>query len=60
MWAMPDATVQKMIGPITILMSLTKPSPSALTQSLWATSGNSQPNRKPSRIANSTCTYSSR
>ncbi len=30
---MPDTTVQKMIGAITILISLMKPSPSALTQS---------------------------
>ena len=56
MWAMPEATVQKMMGAITILMSLTKPSPSALTHSLWATSGASQPKRKPSPIAMSTCT----
>jgi hypothetical protein len=31
MWAMPEATVQKMIGAMTILMSLMKPSPSAFT-----------------------------
>ena len=35
---MPDTTVQKMIGAITILISLMKPSPSALTQSLVAKS----------------------
>ena len=33
---MPETTVQKMIGAITILISLMKPSPSALIQSLVA------------------------
>ena len=56
MWAMPDATVQKMIGAMIILMSLMKPSPSALTQGLSAMSGASQPSRKPSTMAISTCT----
>src|SRR5229473_363072 len=55
---MPDTTVQKMIGAITILISLMKPSPSALIQSLVASVGASQPTTTPSRIAISTCTYS--
>ena len=59
MWAMPDTTVQKMIGAMTILMSLMKPSPSAFTHGLSAMSGASQPTRKPSTMAISTCTYSS-
>src|SRR3974390_3339396 len=54
---MPDTTVQKMIGAITILISLMKPSPSALTQSFWPKAGNSQPNIAPSTMASSTCTY---
>lgn len=48
---MPDTTVQKMIGAITILISLMNPSPSALIQSLLARSGKSQPTRIPRRIA---------
>ena len=48
---MPETTVQKMIGAITILISLTKPSPSALIQSLVAKSGNSQPTSAPSTMA---------
>ena len=51
---MPDTTVQKMIGAITILISLMKPSPSALIQSLVARLGHSQPTTTPSRIAIST------
>ena len=53
---MPETTVQKMIGAITILISLMKPSPSALIQSLVATMGHNEPTRTPSRIAISTCT----
>jgi hypothetical protein len=53
---MPDTTVQKMIGAITILMSLTKPSPSALTQSFLAKSGNSQPTMTPRMMAIKTWT----
>ena len=49
--AMPDTTVQKMIGAITILISLMKPSPSALIQSLVASAGHSQPNSAPSTMA---------
>src|SRR5437868_8770989 len=54
---MPETTVQKMIGAITILISLIKPSPSALIQSLVAQAGSSQPNSAPSTIAISTWTY---
>src|SRR4051794_1935094 len=54
---MPETTVQKMIGAITILISLMKPSPSALIQSLVAQTGSSQPNSAPSTIAISTWTY---
>src|SRR6185369_3245607 len=57
MWAMPETTVQKMIGAITILISLMKPSPSALIQSLVATAGQSQPTMAPSTMAISTWTY---
>src|SRR4051812_5544742 len=57
-WAMPDTTVQKMIGAITILISLMKPSPSALIQSLVARLGHSQPTSAPSTMAISTWTYS--
>ncbi len=53
---MPDTTVQKMIGAITILISLMKPSPSALIQSFLASSGQSQPTTTPSRIAIKTWT----
>ncbi len=56
MCAMPAVTVQKMIGAISILMSLMKPSPSAFTQSLPAMSGASQPRRNPKTMAVSTCT----
>src|SRR3954447_8971863 len=56
-WAMPETTVQKMIGAITILISLIKPSPSALIQSFVAYAGSSQPNRAPSMIAINTWTY---
>ncbi len=48
---MPETTVQKMIGAITILISLMKPSPSALIQSLVAKPGQSQPTTAPSRMA---------
>ena len=51
---MPDTTVQKMIGAITILISLMKPSPSALIHSLVARLGHSQPMRAPSTMAIST------
>jgi len=34
--AIPETTVQKIIGAITILISLMKPSPSAFTQSFVA------------------------
>src|SRR3954466_14003866 len=54
---MPETTVQKMIGAITILISLIKPSPSALIQSLVARPGSSQPNSAPITIAISTWTY---
>src|SRR5271155_4830969 len=57
MCEMPDTTVQKMIGAITILMSLTKPSPSALIQSFLPTSGSSQPTMTPSTMAIRTWTY---
>ena len=46
---MPETTVQKMIGAITILISLMKPSPSALIQSLVASAGHSQPTRRRAR-----------
>src|SRR5712671_1917925 len=55
--AMPETTVQKMIGAITILISLIKPSPSALIQSLVAMAGWSQPNSAPITIAIRTWTY---
>src|SRR4051812_9266226 len=58
MWEMPDTTVQKMIGAITILISLMKPSPSALIQSLVARVGHSHPTTAPSRMAIRTWTYS--
>ena len=54
MCAMPDTTVQKMIGAMTILISLTKPSPIALIQSFLAKSGHSQPTKAPSTMATST------
>jgi len=54
MWAMPETTVQKMIGAMTILMSLTKPSPIALIQSFLANSGNNQPMIAPRTMAVST------
>lgn len=43
-WAIPDTTVQKMIGAVNIVVSLMKPSPRALTKSLVASDGHSQPN----------------
>ena len=54
MWAMPDTTVQKMIGAITMRISLMKPSPSARTQSLVAKVGNNQPSSAPNTIASKT------
>ena len=54
MWEMPDTTVQKMIGAITILISLMKPSPSALIHSLVASFGSNQPTSTPSTMAIST------
>jgi hypothetical protein len=45
-----------MIGAITILISLMKPSPSALIQSLVARFGHSQPTTTPIRMAISTWT----
>src|SRR5215207_4372558 len=54
---MPDTTVQKMIGAITILIILMKPSPIALIQSLVAKPGHSQPTMAPRTMAISTCTY---
>jgi hypothetical protein len=53
-WEMPDTTVQKMIGAISIRISLMKPSPSALIQSLVARSGHSQPTMTPITMAIST------
>ena len=53
-WAMPDTTVQKIIGAIIILINLIKPSPMALIQSLVAISGYSQPKMAPSTIPIST------
>ena len=53
---MPDTTVQKMIGAITMRISFTKPSPSALIQSFLAKSGNSQPTSAPSTMAINTWT----
>src|ERR1700730_2495574 len=58
MWAMPETTVQKMMGAIIILISFTKPSPSALIHSFLAKSGNSQPTSPPSTMAMSTWIYS--
>src|ERR1700730_14158350 len=58
MWAMPETTVQKMIGAIIILISFTKPSPIALIHSFLAKSGKSQPTRPPSTMAMSTWIYS--
>src|SRR3954451_21316718 len=57
MCEMPDTTVQKMIGAITILISLMKPTPSALIQSLVARLGHSQPTTTPSRMAIRTWRY---
>ena len=53
---MPEATVQKMIGAITILISLMKPSPSALIAGVVAKSGKAMPTMTPSRMANRTWT----
>ncbi len=53
---MPETTVQKMIGAITILISLMKPSPIALIHSLVASDGHSQPTMAPSTMAISTWT----
>ena len=51
--AMPVTTVQKMIGPITILMSLMNPSPSGFM--LTANEGKKCPSAMPMAIAISTC-----
>ncbi len=53
---MPETTVQKMIGAITIRISRMNPSPSDLIQSFVAKFGNSQPTTTPRAIANNTCT----
>ena len=49
---MPSTTVQKMIGPIIILMSLMKPSPSGFSASPVA--GNAKPMTAPITTATST------
>ena len=54
--AMPVTTVQKMIGPITILISLMKPSPSGFMST--AKSGEKWPSAMPMMIATITWTYS--
>ena len=53
--AMPCTTVQKMIGPITILMAAMNMSPSGFR--LAPVSGKKYPIRIPRAIAQSTCTY---
>ncbi|MNK92574.1 hypothetical protein D3C87_1127020 [compost metagenome] len=53
--AMPVTTVQKMIGPMIILISLMKASPSGFIST--PVSGQTWPSRMPTAIANSTCTY---
>ena len=52
--AMPTATVVKTIGPMSILMSFTKPSPSGFIA--MPHSGFSQPSSTPSAIATRTWT----
>ena len=54
MLAMPSTMVRKMIGPMTILTSLTKVSPRGL--SAFPRSGATTPRSTPSAIAVSTCT----
>ena len=51
---MPETMVQNMIGAMTILISLMKPSPIALTQSLFAYSGETHPKSTPRTMAIST------
>ena len=53
-WAMPETTVQKIMGAITILISLMKPSPSAFTPSWVANAGKSHPTAAPRTIAKRT------
>src|ERR1700748_3018984 len=55
MWAMPETTVQKMIGAITMRISATKPSPSGFI--FCARPGSRWPRTAPTTIANSTWTY---
>ncbi len=50
--AMPAETVQKMMGAISILMRLMKPSPNGFIA--WPACGHSQPTRTPQAIATST------
>ena len=52
--ATPCTTVQKMIGAMSILTSLIKPSPSGL--SALANSENCQPTKMPATTAINTCT----
>ena len=56
--AIPVTTVQKMIGAISSLISLMKPSPSGL--SCCAKCGQKIPSTMPSAMAISTCTYKER
>ncbi len=53
--AMPETTVVKMIGAISILINLMKPSPSG--RIVAPQPGFSQPSSTPSTMAASTCTY---
>lgn len=52
-WAIPDTTVQKMIGAVNIVVSLMSVA-KALTKSLVASDGHSQPNDDANQIAIST------
>ncbi|VFT10553.1 Uncharacterised protein [Pseudomonas aeruginosa] len=53
--AMPVTTVQKMIGAMAILISLTKPSPNGFIAT--AVSGYQWPSAIPMAMATRTCTY---
>ena len=55
MWAMPSATVQKITGAITILISLMKASPSGFSAA--PISGHSAPTSTPSAMPISTWIY---
>mmetsp|Transcript_144202 Transcript_144202/g.366056 ORF Transcript_144202/g.366056 Transcript_144202/m.366056 type:complete len:222 (-) Transcript_144202:43-708(-) len=55
--AIPDTIVQKMMGPMAILINFTNPVPSIFTQLLVAKRGKIVPTSTPNTMATRTCAY---